>query len=132
MDKLMNTYHIYTVCMSPALNRNSVLEQFEHSNAICNGIMLDFYPGLPHIMYVLYFVVGTTCNLITGKVKCTMRFHCFEKISQRHKLLFNMHEIQGLTNTNVMAGFLLGGVGRQGWRAFPPPTLLGYAENSQL
>jgi len=39
------------VRMSPALNRSSLLERFERSNAIeiCNGIMFDFYPGLPHI-----------------------------------------------------------------------------------
>ena len=41
--------------MSPALNESSTLECFERSNAseIRNGIMFDFYPGLPHI-YTLY------------------------------------------------------------------------------
>ena len=45
LGKLMNTYHIYTACVSPALNGSSVLEHFERSNAIkiCNGIMFDFY-----------------------------------------------------------------------------------------
>ena len=48
----MNTYHVYTEHMSPALNGSSVLECFERSNAIemRNGIMFDFYPGLPHII----------------------------------------------------------------------------------
>ena len=38
--------------MSPALNGSSALQRFEHSNAIeiRNGIMFDFYPGLPHLM----------------------------------------------------------------------------------
>ena len=37
--------------MSPALNGSSTLEHFEHSNAseIRNGIMFDFYLGLPHM-----------------------------------------------------------------------------------
>ena len=36
--------------MGPALNESSTLERFERSNAseIRNGIMFDFYPGLPH------------------------------------------------------------------------------------
>ena len=48
----MNTYHVYTEHMSPALNGSSALECFERSNAIemRNGIMFDFYPGLPHII----------------------------------------------------------------------------------
>ena len=65
----MNTYHVYTVCMSPALNRSSALECYKRSNAIkiCNRIMFDFYPGLPYMkstctcvmymyMYILYIV----------------------------------------------------------------------------
>ena len=41
--------------MSPALNGSSALEHFEHSNAseIRNGIMFDFYPGLPHLTIIL-------------------------------------------------------------------------------
>ena len=37
--------------MSPTLNGSSTLERFEHSNAseIRNGIMFDFYPGLPQM-----------------------------------------------------------------------------------
>ena len=54
LGKLINTYHIYTAHMSPALNGSSALERFEHSNAIKirNGIMFNFYPGLPHIHVV--------------------------------------------------------------------------------
>ena len=38
--------------MSPALNGSVALQRFEHSNAveIRNGIMFDFYPGLPHML----------------------------------------------------------------------------------
>ena len=37
--------------MSPALNGSSALQRFERSNAIeiRNGIMFDFYPGLPQM-----------------------------------------------------------------------------------
>ena len=37
--------------MSPPLNGSSALQRFERSNAIeiRNGIMFDFYPGLPHM-----------------------------------------------------------------------------------
>ena len=36
--------------MKPTRNRSTVLQCLEHINAIeiRNGIMLDFYPGLPH------------------------------------------------------------------------------------
>ena len=49
--KLINTGYVYTAHMSPALNGSSALQHFERSNAIeiRNGIMFDFYPGLPHI-----------------------------------------------------------------------------------
>ena len=49
----MNTYHVHTERMSPTLNGSSALEHFKHGNAIKirNGIMFDFYPGLPH-MYI--------------------------------------------------------------------------------
>ena len=37
--------------MSPTLNGSSTLEHFKRSNAseIRNGIMFDFYLGLPHM-----------------------------------------------------------------------------------
>ena len=56
----MNTYYVYTVCMSHALSRSSALEHFERSNAleIRNGKMFDFYPGLPHM--ILLCISGTT------------------------------------------------------------------------
>ena len=49
--------------MSPALNGNSMLEHFERSNVseIRNGIMFDFYPGLPH-MVVGLFGLTTYCK----------------------------------------------------------------------
>ena len=34
LGKLINTYHVYTASMSTALNGSSMLECFEHSNAI--------------------------------------------------------------------------------------------------
>ena len=50
----MNTYHVHTVHMKPALNgfRSSALERFEHGDAIevRNGKMFDFYPRLPHVL----------------------------------------------------------------------------------
>ena len=37
--------------MNPALNGSSALDRFECGKAIeiWNGIMFDFYPGLPHM-----------------------------------------------------------------------------------
>ena len=47
-----NTRHIYAVRMSPALNVSSALQHFKRGNAIeiRNGIMFDFYLGLPHTL----------------------------------------------------------------------------------
>ena len=41
------------VCMSPALNESFVPQCFERGNAVelRNGIMFDFYSGLPHMLY---------------------------------------------------------------------------------
>ena len=38
--------------MSPILNRRSVIQRFEGSNAIdiCDGITFNFYMGLPHVL----------------------------------------------------------------------------------
>ena len=37
--------------MSPALNRSTALQRFKRGNTveIRNGIIFDFYPGLPHM-----------------------------------------------------------------------------------
>ena len=45
--------------MSPALNGCTVLQRFERDNTvkICNRIMFDFYPGLPHMNLVKYLYV---------------------------------------------------------------------------
>ena len=45
---------IYAAHMSHALNGSSVLQRFEHSNAIKihNGIMFNFYLGPPHMQFL--------------------------------------------------------------------------------
>ena len=54
------------VCMSSTLNESSVLQHFERGNTvkIHNGIIFDFYPGLPHMynmrvlnVYLVYSVI---------------------------------------------------------------------------
>ena len=49
--KLMNTWHVCTARMCPTPNGSSALQRFTRRNAleIRNGIMFDFYLGLPHI-----------------------------------------------------------------------------------
>ena len=46
----MNTWYIYTAPMSPTHSGSTVLQHFKCGNAIeiCNRIMFNFYPGLPH------------------------------------------------------------------------------------
>ena len=41
--------------MSPTLNGSSALQHFECGNAVelRNGRMFDFYPGLPHLLYII-------------------------------------------------------------------------------
>ena len=50
VGEVMNTYHIHTARMNRTLNGNSVLEHYKCGNPIeiRNGIMFDFYLGLPH------------------------------------------------------------------------------------
>ena len=49
----MNTYHLYTVHMSPALNGSSAIVRFECGNTIeiRNEMMFNFYLGLPQLTY---------------------------------------------------------------------------------
>ena len=44
--------------MSPTFNRSSVIQHFKGSDAIeiCDGITINFYIGLPHILF--YCSVG--------------------------------------------------------------------------
>ena len=67
------------VHMSPSLNGSFALQRFECGNMVqlCNGIMYDFYPGLPHIadklcngiMYDMICVglphIADMCHLVT-------------------------------------------------------------------
>jgi len=46
--KVMNTWHVYTACMGPTPNGSSALQR-GNALEIRNGIMFDFYPGLPHV-----------------------------------------------------------------------------------
>ena len=68
----MHLVHLYVntyTRMSSALNRRSALEWFECGNAIeiRNGIMFDFYPGLPH-MYSWFHKPGVHI-VVTVKVE---------------------------------------------------------------
>ena len=67
LGKLMNTFHIYTAHMRPALSGSSALERFERSNVIeiRNGIMIDFYPGL--LFKYMYDILACTCACTTSK-----------------------------------------------------------------
>ena len=51
LRRLTRYSRIYEAHMSPALNGSSATQLFEHSNAteIRNGIIFDFYTGLPYM-----------------------------------------------------------------------------------
>jgi len=51
--------------MSPALKGSSALQRFERSNAIeiRNRIMFDFYPGLPHVLFLCAMKLGM-CTVV--------------------------------------------------------------------
>ena len=55
--------------MSHALNGSSTLELFERSTTIeiCNGIMFNFYPGLPHIFFKPFKLKGSANEEKTHK-----------------------------------------------------------------
>ena len=52
--------YIFAVRMIPALNGSFVLQCFECGNPVelRNGIMIDFYSGLPHIILTFYLNSG--------------------------------------------------------------------------
>ena len=64
LHECMNIWYIYKVCMSPAPSGNLVKQHFKLSDAleIRDGIIFDFYPGLPH-MYMYYI---HKCDLHTA------------------------------------------------------------------
>ena len=47
-------------------NGNSALQHFERSNMvkICNGIMYDFYPRLPHVVISDIACIGTSDTIL--------------------------------------------------------------------
>ena len=53
--RCVNCLCIYAAHMNPAPNESSTLQYFERGDAIeiRNGIMFDFYPGLPHVLSLL-------------------------------------------------------------------------------
>ena len=62
--KLMNTWHVYAKRMGPTPKGSSALQRFECDNAleIRNGIMFDFYPGLPQLsLHNVFFI--WTCTI---------------------------------------------------------------------
>ena len=76
--------------MSPALNGSSGLQCFKCSNAvkICNRIMFDSYPGLPHICLQYYAstcaqeIVQSWNNIMNTKVtEYELNLYCSRKIS---------------------------------------------------
>ena len=58
MRNCVDRCRIYTACLSPALNGSSEIRRFERGDTIeiCNGIIFDFYTGLPHIIYMSYLL----------------------------------------------------------------------------
>ena len=56
--------------MSPACNGSTALQRFECSNAIeiRNGIMFDFYPGLPHIYIFFLAFVDDSRKFMLSKI----------------------------------------------------------------
>ena len=66
----------YIARMSPALNGSSTLQRFERGNTvkIRNGIMFDFYPGLPHI-YVSYVVCPVYTPARPCGIICVLQQH---------------------------------------------------------
>ena len=94
LGKLINTCHICTARMSPALNGSYALQRFECSNAIeiRNEIMFDFYPGLPHIvhlslitayLYSTYFGRGGGCDAHSLVPRACAFIACSTKFAQR-------------------------------------------------
>ena len=63
VDQCMNTSlrHVHAARMSPTLNGSFALQRFECGNTIeiRNGIMFNFYPGLPHMVHK---VITNVCN----------------------------------------------------------------------
>ena len=87
----MHTQHVY---MSPALNGSSTLERFKYSNAseICNRMMFDFYPGLPHIQLLHRYHRKTYSinfwrvepNVHIGVRQCLFHCNSLSRINLKH------------------------------------------------
>ena len=80
LGKLINTCHVYTAHVSPALNGSSALQRFKRSNAseIRSGIMFDFYPGLAHIHVIPgAYERSTELCIIIIIITCTLRHDYF-------------------------------------------------------
>ena len=79
--------------MGPTLNGSSALQRFECGNAleICNGIMFDFYLGLPHVIIKMFgggssvdgFCVETYLpTFVHMAVKCVQKLSSYNTLSR--------------------------------------------------
>ena len=87
--------------MSPTLNGSSALERFKHSNAIaiCNGMMFDFYPGLPHMVF--------NCRQSPREQKTRRRpsLHRWQQTTRKNYLEQRLSQ-DGLSNTFLLYIYL--------------------------
>ena len=66
--RLIRYSSIFAAIMSPALSECFALQRFERGNVVelCNGILFDFYMGLPHIeclVSVESYTIPSLCQL---------------------------------------------------------------------
>ena len=96
----MNAWEVYKAHMSPALNVSNALPRFECSNAveIHNGIMFDFYLGLPQLWLSTYSALHKSpltygmeiCKCEFSSVFAFNFFFCLLELMQFLWLLFLM------------------------------------------
>ena len=81
--------------MSSGLKESSVIRRFEHNNAIkiCDGIIFDFYMGLPHILLFCYISNYLSSGMSSHEIN-SHEYNSHEMYSYEinsHKI--NSHEI---------------------------------------
>ena len=89
LRRLIRYSYIYEARMSPALNGNSAIRHFKHSDAIeiRDGIIFDFYMGLSHMyVYIISLSVYTMLTFIPLSLDSTShKWHTNSSTSLFHQ-----------------------------------------------
>ena len=94
--------------MSPALNRSTALQRFKHGNTvkIRNGIMFNFYLGLPHL-HSPHTALLLSLKITTNGIKLLCIHSLYAKCTSVSAINFPKNQCQWHQISNFITKIML-------------------------